>query len=251
MKINNLAYCALLMGLLFSACKGTNVSSSTDAFAPLNSGSVSVDYLSLRSRVKYNSPDFSISSSATVRMKQDSVIWVSLAPALGIEMARALITRDTLLLLDKMNKEVLTYNFDLLSKQLNFPVTFDLVQAAILGNLPRPATAADFVSRGPEVTTVTQDWGRIEVANTIANGTMKVSQIHARELGTPNQMMVTYDEFKTITDFLFAHNGLISLQYLQGGQPTETTIEISHNRVDVSEEPLDFPFSIPDRYDIR
>lgn len=250
MRIPNLWVLVLGLATFFSSCKNTPISS-TPEFKPLNIESVDVEYLSLRSKVNYDSPDFAISTAASVRIKKDSIIWVSIAPALGIEAARVMITPDTMLLMNKFNREVIAYNFDMLSQQLNFPVNFGLIQSALLGNLARPMTAKDKVSEDSTHFKLTQDWGRVVVENYVDQSIMKIDQVYLEEPATQNTLSVKYGDFSPLASFLFPHNGVISLQYTAGGEPAKTQIDISHNRVEVPENGLRFPFSIPSNYAVR
>ncbi|HAR20844.1 MAG TPA: DUF4292 domain-containing protein, partial [Cytophagales bacterium] len=45
------------------------------------------------------------SSPLTIRIRKDSVIWISVNPALGIEVVRALITKDSIFVIDKIHKD--------------------------------------------------------------------------------------------------------------------------------------------------
>src|ERR1043165_2055158 len=44
------------------------------------------------------------SFDVNIRMKKDSAIWLSITPLLGIEVARVLVTRDSIRILDRINK---------------------------------------------------------------------------------------------------------------------------------------------------
>jgi hypothetical protein len=74
------------------------------------------------------------SFSARVRMKQDSIIWVSIAPLLGIEMVRAVITPDSLKLFDRFGKRFYRGRFDRLNQLLGVDLNFAMLQSLITGN---------------------------------------------------------------------------------------------------------------------
>ena len=50
------------------------------------------EYLQAKSKISFSSPDKSLSSSANIRMKKDSIIWISVSPIFGIEAARGFIS---------------------------------------------------------------------------------------------------------------------------------------------------------------
>jgi hypothetical protein len=73
---------------------------------------------------------------ATLRMRKDSAIWVSISPALGIEVFRILITQDSLSLISKIpdNKYYYTGPLDVLSTMLGTEIDFDMLQNLLVGN---------------------------------------------------------------------------------------------------------------------
>ena len=70
-----------------------------------------------------------------VRLAKDSVIWMSISPALGVEAARILLTPDSVQVLSKLPgaRFVFQGNYTMLEKAIQAPVSFALVQNLILG----------------------------------------------------------------------------------------------------------------------
>ena len=77
-----------------------------------------------------------------VRVARDSVIWMSISPALGVEAARVLLTPDSVQVLSKLpgSRFVFQGNYDMLEEAVQAPVSFDLVQDLIMG---RPLMLTD------------------------------------------------------------------------------------------------------------
>jgi hypothetical protein len=73
---------------------------------------------------------------ATLRMRKDSAIWVSISPALGIEVFRILITPDSLSMISKIpdNKFYYQGGFEVLSAMLGTEIDFDMLQNLLVGN---------------------------------------------------------------------------------------------------------------------
>jgi hypothetical protein len=73
---------------------------------------------------------------ATIRMKKDSVIWISISPALGIEVFRVLVTPDSVKYLSKIpdNKFYYIGGFDGLSSAIKLDMDFRMLQDLLLGN---------------------------------------------------------------------------------------------------------------------
>lgn len=77
----------------------------------------------------------SLASRASMRIITDSVIQISIVPALGIEMARINFTPDSILLLDKINQKYLATSYDSLLNKINLPLGFSDLQAFFLNKL--------------------------------------------------------------------------------------------------------------------
>jgi hypothetical protein len=73
--------------------------------------------------------------SATVRVIKDSAIWMSLsATFLGIEVYRILITKDSVILMNKQEKEVQFRSLDYLQEVTEIPFDYKTVENLIIGN---------------------------------------------------------------------------------------------------------------------
>lgn len=91
------------------------------------------DWFAARARVSYADEDMSVTGSATIRMKADSALWVSVKK-LGFEVARTLITRDSVFIIDRINNEYGAFDLRYLADSYNLPANFSIVQNLILGN---------------------------------------------------------------------------------------------------------------------
>jgi len=73
---------------------------------------------------------------ATIRMRRDSAIWISITPALGIEMIRMLVTPDSLKYLSKIpdNKYYYMGNFEVINGLVGVDLDFEMLQDLLIGN---------------------------------------------------------------------------------------------------------------------
>jgi hypothetical protein len=67
------------------------------------------------------------------RLLKDSAIWMSISPALGIEVARMLLTKDSVKLINKYDKTYFAGTYDYLSKKYHQEITFELFQNVLAG----------------------------------------------------------------------------------------------------------------------
>jgi hypothetical protein len=72
--------------------------------------------------------------SGQLRIKRDSIIWISITPMLGIEMARFMLTPDSIKYLNRINSTFLLKDFKYINQLLNKTLDFDMAQAFLTGN---------------------------------------------------------------------------------------------------------------------
>ena len=76
--------------------------------------------------------------SGTLRIKRGEVIQISLAPFLGIEVGRAEISPDGMLVIDRVNKRYVQVSFDELRKLTNVDLDFHVLEALFLNEMFLP-----------------------------------------------------------------------------------------------------------------
>ncbi len=74
-----------------------------------------------------------LSLNATFRMKRDSVLWLSISPGMGITAARALITRDSVKVVNYLQKYYAVYSIAYLQELLGAPLSLSELQKLMLG----------------------------------------------------------------------------------------------------------------------
>lgn len=99
--------------------------------------SFSPDWCGMKLNAEFSSGDEGQSFKATLRMRKDSVIWISVAPLLGIEMIRLMVTPDSLRYLSKIPDQKFYYvgGVSELSEKTGTDLSFDVLQNILFGNL--------------------------------------------------------------------------------------------------------------------
>ncbi len=87
-----------------------------------------------RAKANFNSPQASGNATVYIKMKKDSVIWISVTGPLNIEGARLLITPDSIKILNKLENTLQLSSIDQLQKITKLPLKFKDLQNVILGN---------------------------------------------------------------------------------------------------------------------
>ena len=73
--------------------------------------------------------------SANLRIRKDSVIWLSVSALLGIEVARIQITPDSLKLMNRINKTYWIGNFDDIESVYGIPANYEQLQGVLVGQI--------------------------------------------------------------------------------------------------------------------
>jgi hypothetical protein len=82
---------------------------------------------------------------ASLRIRKDSAIWMSISPALGIEVARVLITKDSVFFMNRINGTYFEGDFSYFSNLLNTEVDYPLLEALLVGNAIERFDAKEFI----------------------------------------------------------------------------------------------------------
>ena len=220
--------------------------------ARANVAEIDFDYLTAKSKISFKSPEQSIdNASVNIRVRKDSMIWVSISK-LGIEAVRSLISRDSIVILDKIHREYSVYDYPTLSKQFNFAMNFDLLQALIVGNLPLPKRPAQKVKNERDYLLLRQSEGKVLVENYIGED-RKLKKLMVTEQPTKNTLRLDYEDFSSLNNFLFPYTSLVTLDYQSktDGRFYQTLLRIKHNKVELVDKNPGFPFTIPASYERR
>ncbi|MCF8334459.1 MAG: DUF4292 domain-containing protein [Bacteroidales bacterium] len=84
--------------------------------------------------VRYTKGSEKTSFKGNIRIKKDSTIWVSIAPVLGIEIARIMVTPDSVKYINRHKKTYLKAGYNYVNAYLNNSINFNTLQAFLLGN---------------------------------------------------------------------------------------------------------------------
>ena len=129
----------IVMTLSFLACGGKKEAVAPDLTdALINTywlNQVSFDHLSLKGKIEIESPSMSQSASVNIRMKKDSVIWMSVS-LIGFEGLRILITQDSFKMLNRVDNSYMARSLDYFNQIIGFDAELSEIQNIMIGNAP-------------------------------------------------------------------------------------------------------------------
>lgn len=100
----------------------------------LDTAAFNADWVNAKASVTTIQDGSETSFNISVRSRKDSLIWISISPLLGIEVARVLITPDSVKFLDRLHGKYQVNTFETINKLLQLKVNFETVQALMFGN---------------------------------------------------------------------------------------------------------------------
>ena len=239
----------LVFVIFFSSCKKDLIGFKSKKKENVQVEEIDFDYFQTKTKVRYAEGDKQVNGNASIRIKKDSLIWFSVSPSIGIEATRVMITKDTAIVINRMDKEYYIFNFEEISRYFNFKIDFDLIQAILLGNLARPIDDQSQVAKENNYFMVKQQSGPLDIQSFVLIENKKIETVLINETETSNFMTLKYSEFKETSEYLFPKICQINLTYKAKKGPIVTSINLQHNRAEISEKPLKFPFNIPAKYE--
>jgi len=193
-----------------------------------------------------------------LRIQKDSIIWISLSPALGIEAARLMVTNDSIRFINRIDKTFFEGDISLVNNYFLTTIDFDILQALITGNdiegyedgnfrasidaMQYRLTATNRVKQKKYLKQ--KDTPNVLVQNIWLNpNNFKIMSLNIKEFGEENKrLQAFYDDFETINGQMVPAS--INFE-LQGGKKINLKIKYSRIELDILQT---FPFKIPDNY---
>jgi len=241
-----LIYLALLFFL--GSCKKEFFQRSISDRNKLNIEELEFEYFQAKSKIKYNDGIQKVNASATIRIRKDSIIWISLSPSVGVELIRAIINKDSILVIDRFNKEYRQFGFDSLRRKFNIHIDYNMLQSALLGNLINERNKGDKVIKEDEYFILKQNQDNLAVNNFINSNTMKIERVEISDEPNSSSMEIRYDDFQLYNDMLLPNKNSFHLSYDQGSSELVSQININYNRISIDNKKMKFPFNIPNKY---
>ncbi len=238
----------LLILLLFAlSCKNRG-SKSNKHLLEINN----IDFHSFKTKAKvsYKDPNMSQKLKTSIRMRKDSIIWIS-ATYMGFEAARMKILPDSVHMLLKLpTKEYHVFSFNKLEHMLNFKADFKTLQALLLGNQPIKEVGEQKLEKGKEYDILNQKINQFIIEHTVNKGTSKLEKLKISEENTTNTVNVQYSKFTTIDKHLTPTSVKIDVLYNDTTllDPYESYISLNYYKSSFADSSLKYPFYVSKKY---
>jgi len=180
---------------------------------------------------------------AGIRMKKDTLVWMSVSGPMNVEGARILITPDTFQLLNKVTSEYAGHHFNYLTNWLLFPVSFPMLQQIIAGEkLDIREKASTAVYQDSAFLIYCENDHLLEKI-WVNSGNYTISKILLKDKLLSQQMSITFDSYNLLDGKPFSYHRDIEVN--RDGATLKLTIDFTKVRLN---EDLTYPFEVSGKY---
>ena len=264
------AHCSLLIAIIFILCS-CSTNKSTSSLRTLSANHIirevednRFEFDNLDTKFNVRLEGNNIGLKGQLKMKNDSVIWVSLSLKLGIEVARVMITEDSVKFLNRTNKTYFVESVDKFQERLPSEVTMQLLQNILVGNdilLSKNdkfkvtiddnnyklesdkntfwVTPKTFKVKSYQLSAVSYQLSAVSYQLSAISYQQSVSESVSESVST---VSVSYDNFQEINGKL-----LPTKIILNANEDFNIKLEIDYSDVKVGER-LEFPFNISKKF---
>ena len=205
---------------------------------------LAADWLNANARISYKGKDMSVSGSANIRMKKDSLIWIRVKK-LGFEVARAMITTDSVYILDRLNNEYAIYGLDYLEDSYNLPGNFQMVQNLFLGQPYFLEPRAVNLSIEDKTYLLSEETPNFQVDYTVIPEDLRLEALQFASKDGKDEVKAAFSEFGALDNQqLFSYFRELDMTSPSLG---ETNITIKFSQIEL-DQPKDTGFRIPSKY---
>jgi hypothetical protein len=230
---------------------GLTMSTAEAAFTAIRKQAINYQTFSARLQIELiQSGNSSLRSRADLKIIRNQKIQISIQPLAGIEIARIEISRDSIKMLDRMNKQYLMDTLANIEANMHLPVNFYNLQALLTNQLFLPNEDPDnwpgyaserFVSEQTVqgFTLLTQQDGiRYQFAISDRLDATEITDRHQ------NGLLMNYMHFGTVGTTIFPME--INTEWRENSIPKgKATILYSNINID---KPVEITFSVPQSY---
>ncbi len=218
-----------------------NLDNKTEVFDAIKNNRYEFEYFAANATCDYSGSPVPI--SINMRMQRGQKIWMS-ASAIFFEIARVLITPDSVHIINYNDKTITSRKIDFIAAYTGTPLTINQIQDALVGNsiLTHDENSSyENAAEALKITTRIKQFLLVEAFNT---ETLRPVKINADEAGTANKLEVIYSDFVEQNSRILP--SLVSLSAVTNTQQMKASLKYS----DISTLTItDWPFKIPAKYE--
>ena len=240
----------LIPFLFFVSCKSlktpaTTIKSKKPGFlnAKIKENEIQFETLSAKAKIVVRDKTSHNSFHTHCRIKKDSLIWISVSPALGIEVGRMIITPDSVKLFDRVHRKYVVTDLSFIRNKYDLPVEFDVIQKLMIGNIFNYDEERAEAQIDSNLYQLKSDNGNELVTIWLNPEEFSINMMDILDKDGDQRIFVKFDDYKRIESKLFSYRREIKFN---SEEAVTARIQYTHVKFD---EKLSYPFSIPAKYE--
>ena len=221
--------------------------SKADAIRVLLAKQPDFNTLSMKAKADINLGRDNHDVNMNIRIRKDQAIWASVSASfMGIEVARALITPDSVKVLDKFNDIYTAKPFSYLHQFTNEQVDFKAVQALFSANaVPGTVTESSTFNMSGSETLVSGSLSGL-LYSLLFNENKNLIRNKLEDQLSGQKLSVDYSDFQTVGGQSFPY--AININSVTKNKAIAIRIKSSSVEVNTN---VDMPFTVPKRFNVK
>jgi hypothetical protein len=219
-----------------------------DAFGKIEKNHIDFNTFSAKVKMDYrDSKDRSYDFNAFIRIKKDSIIWVSVIAALGIEAFRVLITPDSIKIQDKLNKTIQFKTVAYIKEITQLPFDFSTLQDLIIGNPVYVTGEVKMYKDDGSLVTMSMLGSLFKHLMTFEKNQFNLmfSKLDDVDITRNRSANLAYDKYEANGKWQFA-----TVRRITVAEKTRVDVDMEFKQVEF-EKPQNYPFSIPRNFKLK
>jgi len=206
-----------------------------------------IDFTSFSAKVNIDykdDADKKYDVNAVVRMYKDSAVWLSANAVLGIEALRVLITKDSVKLLNKLDKTYSARSMDYLQEVTSLPLDLKIVQDLLISNpIYLDSNVIAYSSSENDVSLLSiSKWFRNLLTVNLKDKSLQRSKLNDADIVRNRTAELSYSDYETKKNVSFPTKRRISIS-----EKKKLDIKLEFKQFTFNED-VSFPFSVPKNY---
>ncbi|HQS05583.1 MAG: hypothetical protein B7X86_07180 [Sphingobacteriales bacterium 17-39-43] len=212
----------------------------------INESDMVFNTLAVKSKAVLSINDKSNDVNMNFRIKNNEVIWVSITALAGLEVARALITPDSVKILNRLDNVYIKKPFSYIYEFTNEQINFRTLQSILIGN-----TVSEFITDSTELN-MESDEAKLRsilgglTYNLRVSSQNKVVYTNLNDQIAKQELTANYSDFILVNQQQIPHTVVMDSKV----KTKKFLLDLKFLKVDL-DGPLELPFRVPERFLIK
>lgn len=216
------------------------------------------DNIRAKMNVKIEAKDMNVNVKGQIRMKKDSIVWMSISLPLGLEMIRVKVSPDSIFFVNRTEKVYLAENIDIFSDISPMINSIEFIQSVLIGNDINLRESDNYKVKIEDnqynllisnklkkmIKNKDEDWKVILKDISIDPELFKITKYNIKEYNdNKRRIELEYSDFVKVNEKYIPTKIVVDIH---GDFSLKATINYSNINVD---DNIDFIFNVPKKYE--